>query len=117
MIEEEKDYNVFVLSWDNTGLESVIDVTQIEKETTWGILANRPSSQNVGQIIHHLLMRARYNSQRHYEIYSVRVEPNVSADDLRVMFEETPQEAADLIRERGNKIHSDRAKKSEIKIV
>ena len=58
--------------------------------------------------LHHLILRAKFNMQRHYEIYTVEATEGISADDIRDMFEGSPQTAADTIRERGNCLHSDR---------
>lgn len=108
--------NVFLLSWDNTGLESVINVTQIEKEQAWSALQDKPGPK-LNSLVSSLILRARYNSQRHYEIYTVTVEDSINEDDLRTMFDNDPQGSADLVRVRGNKIYSDRVKQSEVKIV
>ncbi len=61
-------------------------------------------------------MRARFNPQRHYEIYAIDCDKDITADAWRVMWETCPQETADLVRARGHKIYSDRANKQEIKI-
>jgi len=56
-------------------------------------------------------LRARANSQRHYEVYSVHVDEGITKNDIVDMFNDSPQAMADLIRERGNKIYSDRIEK------
>ena len=53
-------------------------------------------------------MRARTNTQRCYEIYAIGVDGSITQDDIAAMFKTDPQYAADLIRERGEKIYSDR---------
>jgi hypothetical protein len=55
-----------------------------------------------------LILRARANPQRHYEIYTVQVEPDVTLKDIQEMFKDTPQAIVDLVRARGNKLYSDR---------
>lgn len=64
-----------------------------------------------------LILRARYNPQRHYEIYTVDVDETITAKDMIDMFEEDPQGMADLIRDRGNQLYSDRAQTNKVKIV
>jgi hypothetical protein len=118
----------FLISWDNTGIEYVADITekmsqaeQYEKEKLFALLQDReptnPAMRELGQLISMLMMRARVNTHRHYEIYTMQVAPGITEKDVREMFETDPQYSADLIRERGNKLHSDRARQSEIKIV
>jgi hypothetical protein len=54
--------------------------------------------------------------QRAYEIYTVEATEGITADDIRDMFENSPQTAADTIRERGNCLHSDRAESNRVLI-
>jgi hypothetical protein len=109
------DQTVFLLSWDMEGLEAVIDVGALEKENTWNLLQDKPKN-NLNQIVNGVMLRARYNSQRHYEVYTVTVSEGITEQDLRDMFENNPQQAADLIRERGNKVYSDRIEPSKVRI-
>jgi len=109
--------NLFLVSWDCTGLEAVINVTDYEKETTWATLKNEDPPVKLGSMVNHLILRARANSQRHYEIYTMNVEEGISDEDIRGMFESDPQGSADLIRDRGNKIYSDRENLVDRKII
>jgi hypothetical protein len=61
-----------------------------------------------------LMLRARYNSQRSYEIYTFEVEGEISKDEMIEMFEDNPQYFAELIREKGNKIYSDYSSKKKV---
>jgi hypothetical protein len=108
----------YILMWCNEGLESVINATEEDQNHLMGILADRPApGKRLGEMLYYMTMRARFNTQRHYEIYAVDTDGSISPDDFWAMFEERPQETADLIRERGRLIHSDRAKSNLVKIV
>lgn len=113
--------NAYILSWDMTGLESVVPITQYEdwdQQTMIDILAgNKVKKSPLNGIIQTLVLRARFNTQRHYEIYAIDCDASISAEDWRRMFDDNPQGSADLVRSRGVKIHSDRADPSYIKIV
>jgi hypothetical protein len=109
--------NLFLVSWDCQGLEAVINITDYEKETTWATLKNEDPPVRLGSMVNHLMLRARANSQRHYEIYTMNVEEGISDEDIRGMFESDPQGSADLIRDRGNKIYSDRENLVDRKII
>jgi hypothetical protein len=115
--------NTFVLSWDQEGLEAVVPVSEIERERTWQALKqdfDDPKIDNrlesVTAIVGRLMMRAKFNSHRHYEIYAIDVEDGITSDDVRDMFDQNPQASADLIRERGRMLYSDRRLKNKIKI-
>jgi hypothetical protein len=113
-----------------TGLEACVDLTRqylgaerFEKDKLFDIIRDPeavPSNVNlkqINQLVAHLMMRARYNTQRHYEIYTLRTDSSITANDLKTMFEDSPQTAADLVRSRGNKLYSDRIKNTEQRIV
>jgi len=105
----------FLVMWCNEGLECVVDLTEDEKNRAWSALKGKPPVSQLPSL-HHLILRAKFNMQRHYEIYTVEATEGISADDIRDMFENSPQMAADTIRERGNCLHSDRAQEDRVLI-
>ena len=96
---------MFAIMWDCHGLEAVESVPE-PAETTFALLKGVEPPQPPN--ILHWQLRARYNSQRHYEIYIITAEPGIDCDDIRAMFEADPQTAADTIRRIGQKYYSDR---------
>jgi hypothetical protein len=79
---------------------------------TWAVLANRPVPREDFNI-QHWQLRARYNSQRCYEIYAIGVDGTITQEDIQDMFRTDPQYTADLIRARGEKIYSDRRSRKD----
>ena len=100
----------------NEGHECSIDVTEDQQRRMWQKLKGEPVSESAIPNYQHLLLRARYNSQRHYEIYSVEATDGITAEDIKEMFEASPQTAADTIRRLGHCMHSDRATKNRVLI-
>jgi hypothetical protein len=101
------------------GLESCVNLTDIEKEEMWKTLkgeafTNRSSA--VDNLVGLIVTRAKYNGHRHYEIYAIDVEQGITREDLVEMFNSDPQSSADLIRTRGRKIYSDRYETNKVKI-
>ena len=107
--------STFVVVWDNTGLEYVGNVTEDEQRRVWGELNSKPVSSQLPNV-NHLVLRARYNSQRHYEIYLIAATDGITTNDIRNMFEASPQTAADTIRRLGHCYYSDRVDKNKILI-
>ena len=104
---------LFAVMWDCHGLEALARVPE-PTDTTFALLKGEkaPSMPN----IMHWQLRARANSQRHYEIYTFSASDDVDIDDIREMFEANPQVAADTIRRIGHQIYSDRASDHQVMI-
>ena len=113
--------NAYLIYWCNEGLESVVPISQYEEidvANTFRILADEDPVRNpINTIIQTMLLRARCNTQRHYELYAIEADHGISGRDIETMFENNPQDSADTIRKIGVKLWSDRAKPDRIKIV
>ncbi len=122
MPRKKKQPNLFLLSWDMYGLESLVDLSSLEnlrkQEEQLRIVkilsdpdAVDPGDQTgaaLNRAVQGILLRARVNSQRHYEVYTIQVDSSINERDLWDMFQHNPQHAAELVRERGNKLYSNR---------
>lgn len=120
--KKTKDYDDsdwFVISFCCEGLEDIIPISDLERQETFDILAGKAATggNRAGQSVNMMILRARFNPQRFYEVYAISAQAGISADDIRDMFEADPQYAADLIRERGQQLFSDRRKERKDAIV
>lgn len=123
MPSSKKKTTRFIAMWDMTGLECLINVSKVEeeherweKENIWRILKEENKTDKPVNIpLHQMIMRARFNSQRHYEIYTFDSE--LTEEDIRETFESDPQVMVDAIRNVGHKFYSDRADKKTQVIV
>jgi hypothetical protein len=110
--------NAFIFSWDHLGIEAIVPITQYEhhdKQNLINMLSDKPTERNpLDSIVRSMLLRARFNTQRPYEIYAVDCAEEMDEKFWRKQWEEYPQETADLIRERGHKLYSDRALKKPV---
>ncbi len=106
----------FLIMWCNEGLECCIDITADEQKRMWQQLKGEPVSEKAIPNLNHIMLRARVNSQRHYEIYTCEATDGITAEDIKEMFHASPQSAADTIRRLGHCIHSDRATKDRVLI-
>lgn len=110
--------NAFIFSWDHLGIEAIVPISQYEnhdKDQLINLLKDKPRERNpLDSIVRSLLLRARFNTQRHYEIYAVDCDASMDEAFWRKQWEEYPQTTADLIRERGHKLYSDRATKQPV---
>jgi hypothetical protein len=93
----------FLVMWDCNGLEVVVDITEDEQARVWAALKGQEVQSQLPNL-NHLMLRARYNSQRNYEIYIVEATEGITAKDIEEMFENSPQAGADAIRRLGQSI-------------
>lgn len=107
----------YIISWCHEGLETVQEIHDPEAEQVWAVLNNTTPDNRETKMIYMMMMRARANTHRHYEIYAVNTDDSISAEDLTSMFKDDPQYAADLLRNRGVKVYSDRVNPDHYKIV
>mgnify|MGYP003341729732 FL=1 len=103
---KKKKTRRFLAMWDTTGLEFIEDLTSIEEGQTWAILKGEEPPEYPPLNV--LIMRARFNSHRHYEIYIFET-GDFTLEELKKLFEFSPQAIVDAIRNTGNKLYSDRA--------
>jgi hypothetical protein len=113
MSDEDPRPQQFAIMWDCHGLEACERVPN-PADTTFALLKGQepPRPPN----ILHWQLRARYNSQRHYEIYIITATPGIDRDDICEMFDANPQTAADTIRRIGHQYYSDRAREDRVVI-
>ena len=100
--------DTIALMWDSNGLEAAVNVTDIDRKRTWAILRGQdrvPGPLNLRM----WKMRAQANPQRHYEIYLIEVEPDITVREICAAFRKAPQEMADTVRSIGHRYYSNRA--------
>lgn len=106
----KKQYK-FLAMWDCDGLECLFDVTDMEGDAMMSGL--RGETYKMPFNLSMMMMRARYNNQRSYEIYTF-VTSGMDYDDVKDMFDNDPQIIVESIRENGNMIYSDYSKKAKV---
>lgn len=113
----------FIAMWDNTGLECILNVTKHEKEVedfekqkAWNILKGELHTVKPPSIpLQMMILRARANTQRHYEIYGFT--SYESEKWVKETFESEPQLIVNWIRDNGVEIFSNRIKTKDVVIV
>ena len=102
-------YQTYVLMWDMNGLESIVNYPKYSSAKVWQALKGGDPHSIKHFNLMHWQLRAQFNPQRHYEIYSINVDESIDQNYFVNAFKESPQAIVDLIRKRGTKIYSDRA--------
>lgn len=109
--------NAYIFMWSCEGIESIVPISQYEhwdQQQLINRLKEEPIKPNpLNHIYNSLTMRARFNSHRNYEIYAVDCHSDLTEEFWHQQWKENPQFTADLIRDRGVKLHSDRSLKNQ----
>ena len=102
---EDTRNDMFAIMWDCYGLEAVARCPD-PADRTFALLkgVEPPAMPNINM----WELRARFNTQRNYEIYLITATPGINENDIRNMFEADPQGSAETIRRIGEKFFSDR---------
>lgn len=97
------------LMWDCDGLEAVVEVEDVSKKRMWAALKGEDLTKLApSPNLLHWRLRAQANAQRHYEIYLIEVDEDITVDNVREAFEASPQTMADTVRRIGHRFYSDR---------
>lgn len=112
MSDNERKTHSFLAVWDCLGLEYLCDITLSEQERIIDTL--RDEQREHTNPLHYFLLRARFNTQRHYEIY--RFESEFDESEIIEMFQEDPQTIVDSIRLVGVCLYSDRENSARVVI-
>ena len=113
----------YLAMWDSQGLECMFDVDyymgrydEWQKQKIVAILKEeRIPDQPIGIPLQMLILRARANSQRAYEIYEFN--STLKYKELTEAFNDNPQPIVEWIRENGKKVYSDYVKSDRKMIV
>ena len=105
----------YIVSWDNLGVEFFEEITEHHPEN-WAkqhlfdsIKQSKKVEKPMGFNLQALILRAQFNTHRHYEIYVFTSEDSVGPEDIEDMFTRDPQAFADWVRENHSyKVYSNR---------
>jgi hypothetical protein len=110
----------YLAVWDMYGLECLLNIDKLQKEhedwekkKIWATLKEENFNDVEPKLpLQFMLLRARTNSQRQYEIYEFN--STLNDEDLKLAFNQQPQVVVDFIRKHGYKIYSDRTEKKQV---
>jgi len=114
---EDAYYPRFLAFWSNEGLESIIDLHFLAKTNMWDILKGKddsPMATRVSAIMRGMMLRARFNPQRKYEMYVFNSDDEIAEQDVIDAFEASPQTMVDTIRRIGQKIYVSGSKSKSV---
>ena len=99
---------VYICMWDERGFETIKDCTKWERESLLNTIAGKELSKPPVNL-QAMMMRARFNPQRHYEIWTFNTEESLDEETLWRYAEDNPQALADMIRARGKRLYGEPA--------
>jgi hypothetical protein len=123
MSSSRKKIKHYLAMWDMEGLECLFDVdyhmdrySEWEKQKVVAILKEEQlPARPTGIPLQMLILRAKFNSQRAYEIYEFN--STLAYKEITEAFNDNPQPIVEWIRENGKKVYSDYVKQNRKMIV
>jgi hypothetical protein len=122
MLSQDKIYS-FVAMWCNEGLEVIYDldpahaeIEKWEKDNLFAMIKEEEHKPRPRPIpLNQMIIRARMNSQRSYEIYEFK--STFDIDEVKELFKTKPQLIVESIRENGYKVYSDYSSKQHNQVI
>lgn len=105
---------VYICMWDENGFEVLKDCSSWERQSLLDTIAGKKLSTPPVNL-KAMTMRARFNPQRNYEIWTFNAVEELDEDTLWSYADENPQALVDMIRSRGKQLYSN-AKSTEPRI-
>jgi len=103
-------YPQYIVVWSNEGLERIVDIEHVSKNLFFDMIRNANHGYTVNSklrdILDFFILRAKYNSNRRYEIYALNAKRGIKKEDIEEAFRVRPQTMADTVRKIGIKIYS-----------
>lgn len=96
---------VFICMWDENGFEVLKDCSSWERESLLNTIAGKKLS-NPPVNLQAMTMRARFNPQRAYEIWTFNTVEDFDEESLWSYANENPQALVDMIREHGKRLYA-----------
>jgi hypothetical protein len=97
----------FVAYWCCDGFEYIEDITKYSPES-WDLenamsvlSGGKEKANTLNQRLNAMTLRARYNSQRDYELYGFKTHNYISESDIKEWADRDPQSLVNWIRENG----------------
>lgn len=95
----------WVVLFDNEGVDTLIPWADLAQDRMITKLSGgKIKSENPQHIISRLMLRARFNSQRHPEVWTYETDMDMEYAEMRSLWEANPQYMADLIRVKGEQL-------------
>jgi hypothetical protein len=98
----------WIVLFDTEGLDSLIPWGDLMGDKIIGILSGE-EYEHPNNILNRTLLRARYNLQRHPEVWAYNTADDMDADAMHELWIESPQYMANLVRTKGSQLFGDRS--------
>ena len=95
----------WVVLFDNEGLDTLVPYGDMVEEQVMSKLAGNEMSREAQHTISRIMLRARFNEQRHPEVWCYSTADDIEYQDMRDAWENNPQYMADLVRKSGEQLH------------
>ncbi len=103
MDAEKAEVTTWVIVWDDLGLESLVNLTEIDCAETMLRLQEGSAPDGIARMLRMMQLRSRLNSHRNPEIWAFGVADTIDEGYMRRTFELNPEGFKRMIRASGIK--------------
>lgn len=104
----------WVVLFDTLGVDTLIPWDDLKGDDMLSILSGKRPLRVGNQRVNMMVLRAQANHQRFPEVWAYNTSEDYEYEDMRRMWEEMPQQVADLVREKGTNLFKFAKEKSVI---
>jgi hypothetical protein len=104
----------WIVLFDTLGVDTLIPWDDLKGDDMLAVLSGKKPRDHGGQRVNMMIMRARVNHQRFPEVWAYDTAEDYDYEEMRSMWESSPQVVADLVREKGSNLFKYTREKSVI---
>ncbi len=104
----------WIVLFDTLGVDTLIPWDELKGDDMIAVLSGKKPKNNGNQRVNIMILRAKANHQRFPEVWAYDTADDFEYEEMRKMWEETPQQIADLVREKGTNLFKYAREKSVI---
>ena len=100
----------WVVLFDIEGVDTLVPWGELAQDRMMATLSGEDAGKvaSPNHIVSRMMLRARFNGQRHPEVWAYNTQEDIAYDEMRGLWEDNPQYMADLVRSKGEQLYGDK---------
>jgi hypothetical protein len=104
----------WIVLFDTLGVDTLIPWDDLKSDDMIAVLSGKNPAKKGNKHVNMMILRAKANHQRFPEVWAYDTAEDYAYEEMKKLWEETPQAVADLVREKGTSLYKLKKEKSVI---